>query len=491
MRKLFKRGISMAFAVMLLTCLVASAAVTLTEVWKPRPEDADLYWGVSVDYPRIIELQHGPQAGTLLATFESWTKTAPVFPVFQSMDGGKSFTKLSELTDPDKVGMSWMPQMFELPVDMGTLKKGTILFAGCSVRDNSKFTLKLFQSGDGGKTWSYLSRIDEAEGKENGVYEPFFYISDSGKLVCLYCDETESSKHSQKIVMKTSTDGGQTWSAKSDVVAVTSKNMRPGMPVVTKMGNGQYIMVYEMVNKNNAHSGNPIHYRLSDDGERWGTVSDMGTKIVSADGVTPGSSPYCVWTPAGSPNGTLYVSAAFQSPASSKGSDYFISHDYGKTFQRTPHPLPYTHVKDGKYGYSNSMFVSKDGNTLYSINTINFEGTLGKTVVAKTELSQAGGGASTVSSNAPNTSKSPDTVPSGIASQGSRESSAAAGNDTNLHQGNQGTTPSKTESKEESKAKEKTATQKLLPFFIGGFILLGGGLLAALGYVLFQLKKKA
>ena len=51
---------------------------------------------------------------------------------------------------------------------------------------------------------------------------------------------------------------------------------------------------------------------------------------------------------------------------SSTGTDYFISNDYGMSFETVPHVIPY---QSG--GYSNSMTFSPDGKLLYVINCPN------------------------------------------------------------------------------------------------------------------------
>jgi len=159
----------------------------------------------------------------------------------------------------------------------------------------------------------------------------------------------------KKIVYRT-TSNGMLWSGSAvDIVALDNRTLRPGMPVVTRLGDESYFMVYEVGNEA-GNNGNPIYYKVSSDGLNWENVSSIGTKIETG-GKALGSSPYTGWTPVGSDNGTLIVSGMFMgSGSSTTGSDYFISYDYGKTWTTKPHPIPY---KEG--GYSNSFSFSTDG----------------------------------------------------------------------------------------------------------------------------------
>eukprot|EP00931_Biecheleriopsis_adriatica_P100855 TRINITY_DN76095_c0_g1_i1.p1 TRINITY_DN76095_c0_g1~~TRINITY_DN76095_c0_g1_i1.p1 ORF type:complete len:161 (-),score=18.52 TRINITY_DN76095_c0_g1_i1:14-496(-) len=136
------------------------------------------------------------------------------------------------------------------------------------------------------------------------------------------------------------------------------------MPSVSLLPSGEYFMTYEMCGM----KGNPVHYRKSSDLLHWGNSSDPGTKLTSVDNVTPGSSPYNVWSPVGGAQGSLIVSACFQVPHSPRGSDFFVSHDLAKTWKRVEQPLPYTVGN----GYSHGMAVSLDGHTLYTINNIDW-----------------------------------------------------------------------------------------------------------------------
>ena len=81
--------------------------------------------------------------------------------------------------------------------------------------------------------------------------------------------------------------------------------MRPGMPVVARMGNGKYIMAYEIVGKPDCD----IYFKLSDDGIFWGDPALEGTLAATKSGLHLGSMPYVLWVPQGGKNGTVILSA--------------------------------------------------------------------------------------------------------------------------------------------------------------------------------------
>ncbi|MGN1234722.1 MAG: hypothetical protein ACI4U2_01915, partial [Christensenellaceae bacterium] len=108
----------------------------------------------------------------------------------------------------------------------------------------------------------------------------------------------------QTLAVTSSKDGGKTWSESKLIVAIPDRIRRPGMAIVTKLPNGKYFMVYEIVN--DAWQG--IYFKTSDDGLDYGDPADKGTRIETADGHFLGNMPYVVWTKHGGPNGTIIVS---------------------------------------------------------------------------------------------------------------------------------------------------------------------------------------
>lgn len=337
---------------------------SVNDVFIPEKDDVNVS-----EYTTIIKLCHQKNEadnGKLLVSFEKWGGT---YPVYESNDDGKTWNHISMVTDNLNEGYynEWMPFLYELPANMGSFEKGTIILAATSILgagDNiSASTITLYSSTDLGKTWNAFCNVDKAGGIEWGVWEPYLiYEEETGRLFCFYSDDSDP-EHSQKLVYKYTTDLIN-WSEKFECVACEDSSLRPGMPSVTKMGNGEYFITYEMVGIAN----NSVYYKKSTSLDNWGDVSDYG-KVVSATGKTFGSSPYCAWSPAGGECGTLVVVAHHPVKAGSEtGCDMFLSFDYGKTFLPVDNPIPYIHDFTGRCGYSPSLFFSEDGKTLYYAN---------------------------------------------------------------------------------------------------------------------------
>lgn len=346
-------------------------------------------------YGRIVEADDG----TLIATAEDFSDNG--IPIYRSTDRGKTFAKNEEnIHDPTYDGYSvfdarWQPTLYVLPEDVGTeMKKGDILLVATSIDGSAeKFyqtVLNLYISKDVGLTWSFLSEITRSgnmastNGDENGCWEGNLYVNAEGMLTCIFADETDHKNHSQRIAMKTTADG-KTWSELQEVVALDSPTQRPGMPCVTKIKDGKYLLTIEMVGEN----GVPIYWKTSDDGIDWGPVNEKGNKIQAevtvVDAISgkerkttafPGSSPFCVWTPYGADeNGTIFVTAqrteySGSRPADGALMDFFVSYDLGATWSLVDHPLAYFENNNNRPAYSNSMCLSQDGKHMYVVNTI-------------------------------------------------------------------------------------------------------------------------
>lgn len=234
--------------------------------------------------PRTIQLSHnGENNEKMYSTFQCNTSTEQTFPVYESTDNGANWTKVGEVRDTqNSIGMNCCPQLFEMPQTIGSLTEGTIICAGISSpSDNSIQYLELYKSNDLGRTWTYVSRITSAPnaGAGDPIWEPFLMVAND-KLICYYSDERDPS-HSQILVHQTTVDGIE-WSPVVVDSAMTDGNLRPGMPVVAKMSNGNYIMTYEVANI----KGTPSNYKISSDPESW-DVTAYGTTFAY------GGSPFC------------------------------------------------------------------------------------------------------------------------------------------------------------------------------------------------------
>lgn len=286
---------------------------------------------LSASYARMLKLEHnGDNNGRLYTTFETWDSAAegmnhgPTFPIYESVDNGCTWQKISEVSDAhsaDGEGLREQGFLYELPQQIGDMPKGTVLLAvNCFPEVEYIHNIELYKSNDLCRTWTYVSTIavGGAYGggmiwESQGIWEPFLMVGND-KLICYYADEQDSS-HNQMIVHRSSTDGIH-WSDASIDVALGE--LRPGMPVVSKMGNGKYILVYEMYNMQD----DQIHFKISDDPENWGDSSDYGQKVNYYRGEKPGSQPYVIWIDSGGPNGTLVLS-------SGGSNKLFLNYNYG------------------------------------------------------------------------------------------------------------------------------------------------------------------
>ena len=352
----------------------------LSSTVKEAPQNT---WGTGVGYPSIIELQHsGENNGKIIAAFsvaDSGLRGQPTsLRVMQSTDGGKSWSELGEAfeTIDKSIEACWNPHLFELPEQVGDMPKGTLLLAGCSIDSAQKVKshVTIWKSLDCGKTWKQFTVVAKGGGIGDGVWEPYLYYEDS-YLYCFYSDDT-GVKYDQTVAYKRSKDG-KTWENRVQVVAGNKFDYRPGMGIFTKMGNGQYFIVYEIAG---VSDGVPIYYKITDDITSW-NPSDLGKRLIADGSYTMGSAPWCAWTPVGGECGTLIVTSKYGSETPNK---ILVSFDYGKTFEAIDNPLPHS---DGEsLGYSASLFFSADGKTLFYGNNVDGKDGKSKIAFAKIEI---------------------------------------------------------------------------------------------------------
>ena len=303
-------------------------------------------------YPRALQLRHaGKLNGLMLATFEEYVKGTPSFPIYRSTDGGVSWSPYSRVADTQNGwGMRFQPFLYELPQALGSMPAGTVLCLGNSIpNDLSQTRLELYQSRDHGATWTFVSHIAQGgaanpDGKHDPVWEPFALLANQ-KLIVFYSDERDPN-HNQKIVHQTSKDGTN-WSNIIDDVALAPEQ-RPGMPIVSKMGNGKYIMSWECVCDGTTYAA----IKTTSNPEHW-NASDTGTRISNT-----GGTPFIVWLPSGGLNGTLILSSA--------GSDSLaVNQSYGRPGS------PWKRIASAvATGYSRSFIVLSDDETLFEVSPV-------------------------------------------------------------------------------------------------------------------------
>ncbi|SDC26761.1 Ricin-type beta-trefoil lectin domain-like [Paenibacillus sp. UNCCL117] len=316
----------------------------------------------SASYARAMILQNsGVNNGKMYATHEIWTDNqlphpaGPSFPVYESTDGGQSWTKVGEVTDIHSgEGLREQGILYELPQGVGDMPKGTMLMAVNAFPEGELVhNIELYKSNNLGRSWTYVSTIASGGAygggmnwESQGIWEPFLMVAD-GKLYCFYADEQDPNNN-QMIVHRSSLDGVNWSQTKVDVAL---GELRPGMPTVTKMGNGKYMLVYEIVNMQDDW----IHYKISSDPDNWGNAAESGKRVNYYQGQTPGSQPYVVWVPGGSPNGTVVISGG-------RSDKLFLNYNYGEGHWTTQDSVI-------TLGYSRSLVPVSD-NKLFVISTV-------------------------------------------------------------------------------------------------------------------------
>ena len=152
-------------------------------------------------------------------------------------------------------------------------------------------------------------------------------------MVVYYSDQRDP-KHGQKLVHQVSSDL-ISWGPIVNDVRYGNYTFRPGMPIVSHLPNGQYIMTYEFYGASEADFA--VYYRLNRNPLKFD--HSPGLPLVAKDGTVPVSSPYNVWTPAGGPKGTIVVSSGTLA-------EVFVNHKLGAsdawTKLATPEGVSYT-----------------------------------------------------------------------------------------------------------------------------------------------------
>ncbi|MBQ8742579.1 MAG: exo-alpha-sialidase [Clostridia bacterium] len=328
---------------------------------------------VRLTYPRLVELSHsGEHNGTLIATGE--TLEVSGYKVFESKDGGASWSHISTIEEQLQEGFisNWQPHIYELPCRIGDMPEGTILVAGCSRDPQVAIATKMC-------LWrSYdIGR----------TWEEFTVVDEGGRI-----------DHGMYEPFVMCDDDGTLVCFYSDETEVDDVH---GQRLVFRCskdginwGEKKYLLAPEdkhlrpgMVTVSKTNDGkyvasyemvrmpeSPVHVKISDSLTDWGDPNDYGVMVKSTDGKILGSTPCCAWLPHGE-DGIIFVAGWRNVANTSKtGADLFYSADMGKTWVAAENPLPYVWSNHHRFSYSPCLLTSNDQSCVYYMSDVNWEG---------------------------------------------------------------------------------------------------------------------
>jgi hypothetical protein len=243
-------------------------------------EEAFANDAVSFQWGATNVVTHGGWGRMIRLTTKDWLcvntrfgRTESMLQIRQCTNLPGDWTLLSEIREPGR---------FMDNGELIRLPDGAILLSGRSLIEGQSYHLPVYRSMDDGRTWTALSDIDENEGapgtlKQRGLWEPHFFMLDDGRLAVAYANEKHAGvipSFSQVCSERISADDGKSWGQEIILAAeLDGGKLRPGMPVVSRMTNGRFIAVYEVVGVGDAD----VFCKVCDDGEHW--PAGLGTRV--------------------------------------------------------------------------------------------------------------------------------------------------------------------------------------------------------------------
>lgn len=307
-------------------------------------------------YPRVVRLQNG----SLIASFDNHNNG--VF--YESKDNGKTWDSVSSIKESTPP-RNCCSELYEVPKQLNKLEAGTLFWATSVGTDRTPRTdcsIRIYKSEDRARTWQFYSTA--VEGKI-GLWEAEFIVDDKKRLLIFFSsEEYKAEGYNQIIAHRVSTDGGLTWSEDVKDVAMNDGIKRPGMPTISKLKNGMYIMCYEVCGNNC-----DTYIRFSKDGNNWGDATDMGTRVESTAGNHFSHAPTITWLDDGTKNGVLLLIGQVLNKnsdntiADENGNVFMINRDNGKSLW-TEVKAPVASPADGKNpceNYSSQLLPLNNG----------------------------------------------------------------------------------------------------------------------------------
>ncbi|GAB7333514.1 hypothetical protein MBLNU13_g05098t2 [Cladosporium sp. NU13] len=228
----------------------------------------DITSGSGGTYPR----SNRRSDGRIIATYTAFSDGNSQIAFARSTNGGASWTFVgTAATRPSASSDLDNPYVLQLP-------SGRLLVAFRNHDKNSPtgtykfFRITISYSNDNGATWKYLSDPSSDPAGPNGDWEPFKICEDD---IALYprsllarraADDRENSQSDQDNLMRTSSDGGKTWST-ARIVSDASVTSRDGMIGVATVSGSSLIAVFKS-NESGHFAMNSV--TTNDDGKTWG-----------------------------------------------------------------------------------------------------------------------------------------------------------------------------------------------------------------------------
>jgi len=328
--------------------------------------DAQTLLQANARYPRVRLLASGELIATVLLSPGDFS-----VKVFSSTNNGTSWTAVGSISD------STFPTKFTSSPDFIQMPNGDLILGinyDTQICTGCQSTIRIYRSTDAGRNWTYIS---DAAVSPNGkrYWEPNFSIaSDGTTLVLTYSDET-SGCCSQKLVKVRSTDGGYHWNDRANLVAIMSEpELRPGMPVVTKLkdGTNRYLLTYEMC-KLAGRASCQTYYKTSTDGWNYGADNTYGTAMTRADGRFWRASPMVKALPTGPlmwVAQVLSTTALDSAPGDGQVLFKSMSGSPDGPWIQIPAPVPLPNpILFGCEGFSPSLQWVNGGSTLVQLTT--------------------------------------------------------------------------------------------------------------------------
>ncbi|KAH8802501.1 Sialidase [Xylogone sp. PMI_703] len=223
----------------------------------------DMTSGGGGTYPRANFLSDGSILGAYTAT----SGGNSVLTLVSSTNQGSSWSrKGTAATRPTASSNLDNPYPLQLP-------SGRILLAyrnhdkdpnNHTPNYHSFYRITISYSDDGGASWLFLADAATKGAGTIGLWEPFLRNAQDGSLQLYYSEENASNDQDNK--MRTSTDGGKTWSV-AKTISGDGVTARDGMVGVATISGRNLIAVFES-QENGLFTVKSV--TSSDDGVNWG-----------------------------------------------------------------------------------------------------------------------------------------------------------------------------------------------------------------------------